>query len=127
MLHCKYAYCAFSTDNRDTCKTVKTFFTGFGNVAEIRVSGGFIEVQRFDIFGNCTDEPFAQAKPRDVHRRFVQAARSEQLKCAVTQQVNRANLARNCLADNIDDMVELSLRMVFGSHNFVQAGQYVTG
>ena len=53
----------------------------------------------------------------------VEAAGGEQLEHALAQQVDRADLAIEALADDLDDLVELALRVAARGHHLVQLGE----
>ena len=86
MLDREDAHRPFGTDNRHPGKAVEPLLAGFRHIAEIGMRRGFVEVQGFDIFRDCADQPFAKAKPRDMHRGLIQPARCEQFERAIAQQ-----------------------------------------
>ena len=63
----------------------------------------------------------------DVDSALVEAAGGEQLEQPVAQQVDRADLAIEGLADDLDDLVELALRMRARGHHVMQLVEDRTG
>ncbi len=84
------------------------------------MAGGLGKVEGFDLVGNQPDQAFTDAHPRDVDGFLGKAARREQLKHALAQQIDRADLAIERFADDLDYVVELRLRMAARRHDFVQ-------
>ena len=121
----EHAHRPFGTDDRHTGKAVKAFFSRLGHISECRMRGSFIEVQRFDIVGNRSNKSFAKAQFGDVHSVLIQTARCKKFENTIAQQIDRANLTRQRLTDDIDHLVQLCLRVISRSHHFVKAGQYV--
>ena len=87
------------------------------------MAGRLIEVQRLDVLGNRADKAFAKPQLGEVDRFLFQAARGEQLQYAVAQQIDRANLAVQRLADDLHDLIELGLRGRAGSHHVMKTSQ----
>jgi hypothetical protein len=117
---------AFRANDGHTRKTVEPLFAGFGHVAEGWMGGSFIQVQRFDIVCNGSNKAFAERKFCNMNCVLIQTACGKQLKHTVAQQIYRAHLARQSFADDIDDLIELCLRVIARGHHLVQAGQYIT-
>ena len=87
------------------------------------MAGRLVQVERLDPLDDRADEALADRELGDVDRFLLQPAGGEQLEAAVAQQVDRADLARHRLADDVDDAVELGLRAGARRHHVVKAGQ----
>src|SRR6185369_17638939 len=68
-------------------------------------------------------QPLADGHAGDVHGLLRQSAGGEQLEHALAQQVDRADLAIERLADHLDHGVELCLRVHARRHHLVKAGK----
>src|SRR3546814_10265023 len=68
---------------------------------------GFVEVERLDIGGDLADQPFAGRELGDVDRGLRKPARREQFEQPVAQQIDRADLAVERLADDLNDRAQL--------------------
>ena len=121
MLDAQDAHRAFAPDNRHAGETVELLFAGFRLVGEIGVARRFVEVQRLDIAGDRADQPFTHRQLGDVDGLFLQPARREQLQQPIAQQIDRADLAIERLADDLHHRAELRLRRAARSHHIVQA------
>ena len=81
---------------------------------EITTEGGL------DILGDRADKALAKAQLGDVDGLLLEAAGGIELEQAVAQQVDRADLAVQRLADDLDDAVELGLRSRARRHHIVK-------
>jgi hypothetical protein len=77
MLHGEHTDSALGADDGDTGKAVKAFLAGFGHIAEGRMGSGFVQIERFDLFGNRANQTFAKAQFGDVDSVLIQPARRE--------------------------------------------------
>ncbi len=127
MLNGQHPDGAFAPDDRHAGEGVELLLAGFRAVLEFGMGRRLGEVERFDIGGDGAGQPFADPQPGDVNRGLFEAARGEQLEHAFAQEVDRADLAIERLADDIDDLVELALRGNPRGHHLVQLGQDRTG
>ena len=127
MLDAQYAHSAFAVDDRHTGKRVELFLPRLGAIGEVGVGLGLGQVERFDIVGDGPGQAFAHGQPRDVDGFGIQALRRIQLQRAFTQQVDRADLARQALGDDLDHAVEFVLCMGTPGHDLVQARKYLAG
>ena len=127
MLDTQHANRPLTPDNRHPGKRVELFFAGFGPEREVRVGGGFGEVQRFNITADRTYKSFAQRHSGNVNRLLRQTLGGVELKHALAQQVDRADLAIEAFSNNVDNVVELRLRAITRCHHLMQAGQNGAG
>ena len=123
MLNAQDAHRAGAVDDGDTGKGVELFLARFGAVLEVGMGLGLGQVQRLNLLRNRTGQPFANRHTGDVHRALVEAAGREQLQHAFAQEVDRANLARQAFADDLDHLIKLGLRVHTRGHHLGQAGQ----
>ena len=127
MLDAQHPHRAFSPHNRHAGKGVEFFLARFGAILEVRVSRRFSQVQRFDPFGNGSGQTFANRHAGDVNRALVEAAGREKFEHAFAQQIDRANLAIQRFADDLDHLVELGLRVQARCHHIVKTREDRTG
>jgi hypothetical protein len=66
--------------------------------------------------------PGADPHPRDVDRFLCQPFGGEQLEHPFAQQVDRANLAIQPLANHLDHGVQFGLHIAAAGHHIVEAG-----
>src|SRR3546814_4884741 len=105
----------------DLGEAVELFFAGFGAIGEIGMRGGFVEVERLDIGGDHADQPFAGRELGDVDRGLRKPARREQFEQPVAQQIDRADLAVERLADDLNDRAQLRRCRAARSHHVMKA------
>ena len=74
--------------------------------------GRFGQVERLDVVGDRADKALANGHPGDVNGFLRQAARGKKFEHAFAQQVDRAHLAVEALADNFNHRVQLGLRVI---------------
>ena len=77
MLNRDNAHGLSSADNGYTGKAVKTLLSGFWHIAECRVRGCFVQVQRLYLLGDGSDQSFTKAQFGHMYGVLIQAARSE--------------------------------------------------
>ena len=123
VLHGEHADRPLTPHDRDAGEAVELLLAGFGAILELGVRGRFGEVQGLDVLGDGAGQPLAHAELGDVNRALLKATGGEQLEHPVAQEVDRADLAIERLADDVDDLVELALRGDARSHQLVQLGQ----
>ena len=111
--------------DRHAGEAVEQLLAGLGAIGEFGMARGLGEVEHRDLLGDRADQALAHRQLGDVDRALVEADGGEQLERAVAQQVDRADLARHRLGDDVDDLVELGLRARLRGHHVVQAGQYL--
>ena len=114
---------ALAPHDRHAGERVELLLAGFGAVLELGMGRRFGEVERLDVLRDRAGQALADAELGDVDRALVEAARGEQLEHAFAQQVDRADLAIERLADDLDDLVELALRVGARGHHLVQLGE----
>ena len=127
MLHADHAHRTLGPDDRHAGEAVEFLLAGFGHVEEVRMRRRLGQVQRVVILGDRADQAFSAGETGDVNRFGVEAARRIKLQRTFAQQIDRADFAIQRLADDIDDMVQLALRMSAAGHHFVEAGQDLSG
>ncbi len=127
MLDAQHAHRALAPHDRDAGEAVVDVLAGLGLVGEFGMRGGLVEIERLDMLGDGADQALAQRQLGDMHRRLAEPARGVELQHAIAQQVDRADLAGQRLADDLDDIVELGLRVGAPRHQVVQPGQDLAG
>jgi hypothetical protein len=127
VLNAKNSNSFFATDNRHARKTVKHFLAGFRFIGEVGMADCFVEVHGFDIGGDRADQPFSESQFRDVNRVLIQSAGGVKFQLAIAQQIDRADLAFERLADDTRNLVKLGLSASSRCHDLVKAGQYLAG
>jgi len=123
VLDAEHADRLLPADDRDAGEGVELVLAGFRAIGEVRVSGGFGEVERLDLAGDGADQTLADGHAGDVDGFLGEAAGGEQLQHAFAKEVDRADLGIEALADDIDHGVELVLGGCARGHDFVQPGQ----
>ena len=118
---------ARAVDDRHTGEGVEFVLPGFGAISEVGMRGRLGEVKHLDIGGDGANQPFAHSQPGNMNRVGVKTAGGEEFESAVAQQVDRADLAIERLADDLHDLVELALRLGARGHHLVQAGEDQAG
>jgi hypothetical protein len=121
MLHDQRADRAFTIDDRHPGEGMELLLPRFGAIGEIGMRLGFGQVERLDVGRDGAGKPLADCQPGDVDRALVQPAGGEQLQHPLAQQVHRAHLAIEALADDLDHPVEFALRVHARGHDLVQA------
>jgi hypothetical protein len=125
MLHRKHAHRSLAPHDRDAREAVVKLLTRLRIIDEVWVAGRLVEVQHLDLLRDRAHQPLAERELGDVHRLLLQASRREQLEHPVAQQIDRADLARQRLADDLHNPVELRLRGAARGHHVMQARQYL--
>ena len=120
MLHGKHANRPLAPDDRYAGEGMELLLTGLRAVLEFGMRRRLVEVEGLDILGDGPGEALAHAQPGDVHRTLFQPARREQFEQPIAQQVDRANLARQRVADDVGDLVQLVLSTRLGGHELMQ-------
>ena len=127
MLDGEHADRPLLADDRHAGEAVEQFLAGLGPVGEFGMAGGLVEVEDRRVLGDRSDQALAERELGDVHRLLVEADRGEQLEHAVAQQIDRADLARHRLGDDLHHLVELGLRAELRGHHVVKPGQDLAG
>ena len=123
VLHGKDADRPLAPHDRHAGEAMELFLAGFGTILELRMSGRLGEVQRFDVLRDSAGEAGADTEPGHVNRALVEAASGEQLEHPLPQKIDRADLAIERLADDVDDLVELALRGDARGHQLVELSE----
>ncbi len=119
MLHAQDANRPLPPHDRHARKAVEQLFARLGPIAIVRMRRRLVQVQRFHIGGDQADKPLPHRHAGDVDGLLLQTARREQFQQALAHQIDGANLARQRLADNVHDLVQLRLRARSRSHHLL--------
>ena len=120
VLHGQHADRPLAPHDRHAGEGMELLLAGFRPVLEFRVRRGLGQVQRLDVGRDRAGQPFSDPEAGDVDRRLFETARREQFEHPLAQQVDRADLAIERLADDVDDLVELALRRDARGHQLVE-------
>ena len=127
MLHAQHAHRTLAINNRHARIGVEFVFTRFGMINEIRVRLGLRQIQRLDILGNRTGQPFAHRHAGDVNGIGVEALCRVEFQRAFAQQVDRADFTMQAVGDDLDNSIQLVLGMCASGHNLVQSREDKAG
>ena len=85
---------------------------GFGAVGKSGCAAASARLSVSILLGDGADQALADRQPGDVHRALLEAAGGEQFEHAFAQQVDRADLAIEALADDLDDRLSLACALL---------------
>ena len=119
----EHAHRPLAPDDRHAREAAEALLARLRPISEVRMARRLVEVQHLHGPRDRADQPFAERQLGDVHRRLIEPAGGVKLQHAFAQQVDRADLAVDRLADDLHHLVQLRLRRRAASHHIVQPGQ----
>jgi hypothetical protein len=123
MLDRHHPHRTLAPHDRHARERMEALFAGFRAEGEIGMGGSLGEIERLAVLGNRADKALAHGHARDMDGGLFEPAGGEEFEHPLAQEVDRADLAVEVLADHVDDAIELGLGSGTRGHDLVQGGQ----